>query len=490
MIKEFLKEAEDFIYKEVAKNANLLLGKNKTASLSTGMFLKLPVRVEVEQVTSPIPKLYKELETFMPYFSAYTKVGNTTEVFFTFMYYEEKDLKQILNHMHRYSLFFAFVYMHEVQHILRKHVTTSYSTMMQRIAGDTPNSHELINIAEDHAINYSLKDIFVAAHKAHSSVGKSYKLMDTWNEIEKICLYNKSYHEDQLSDIDILKDLLSKSKTPNTIDVSDLFQSVSFGGKESIQPKEGSTLSQKDVSNNKEGKCSTVTDDMDISISDLAESLKDIITENTRGTETGNLFEQLFESIKVDTGWFKKVKASFKRQVFYKTHDYTTSWRNLNSTYRHIYMAPKKTFIDDKISIILSVDHSGSMSTEDLQRLLYLIESESKRISELKVLVHDTQIIKEFTISNEYDISKSPEFSSALATRYTSGGTSHECIFDYIQNMGIKDTSQVMYMSFSDNQSDIEQTFKKYPIMRKITNYWVCTERNPVAVPGTNITMV
>jgi len=226
-------------------------------------------------------------------------------------------------------------------------------------------------------------------------------------------------------------------------------------------------------------------------MADLADSIQDIISSNTKGSAAGELFEKLFESVKVETGWFKKIKASFKRQVFYKTHDYTTNWANLNNTYRRIYKSPKKQFLDTKVNIILSVDHSGSMSDNDLQKLLYLMESEATRIGAITVLVHDTRVIKEFTLENDYDITKSPQFKEALATRYTSGGTSHSCVFSHIQDMKIPEPNMVIYMSFSDNHSDIDETFKNYPIMRKLTNYWICAgANNPVSVLGTNIPMV
>ena len=62
---DFIKETEDYVYKEVAKYANLILGKNKTASLSTGMFLKLPIEVNLSKSYEPLPTLDKELKTFM-----------------------------------------------------------------------------------------------------------------------------------------------------------------------------------------------------------------------------------------------------------------------------------------------------------------------------------------------------------------------------------------------------------------------------------------
>jgi len=127
--------------------------------------------------------------------------------------------------------------------------------------------------------------------------------------------------------------------------------------------------------------------------------------------------------------------------------------------------------------------------TEDLQRLLYLIESESTRIASLRVLIHDTRIIKDFLIEDDYDIASSPQFSEALATRYTSGGTSHKCVFEAIEQAKLPDPSMVLYMSFSDNYSDIEEEFNNFPIMRKLINYWVAAGGVPVNVPGTNIKM-
>ena len=484
-IKEFIKTTEDEIYKEVAKNSNLILGKNKTASLSTGLFLKLPIVISVEKVNQPLPKMYKELKTFMPYFSAYTKIGNTTEVYFTFLYHTEKDLNKISKELYRHGAFFAFVYMHEVQHIIRKHVTSSYDTMMTRIAGNVAFPHELINIAEDHAINYSIKDLFMIS-----------PLRNKWNEIEEIGQYKAEYHKKKMSDIDILKDMVENDEPITKEQISDMLSKVTCDGKSSNQPTEpnGGTSQNNEENKNdskpgKIDKTSTTTDDLDNSLSDLSEAIQDIIASNTKGTQAGELFEEIFSAIKVDVGWFKKIKASFKRQVYYKTHDFNTNWANLNTTYRKIYKAPKKQFIDNKINIILSVDHSGSMMTEDLQRLLYLIESESKRIASLRVLIHDTRIIKDFMIEDDYDIASSPDFSAALATRYTSGGTSHRCVFEAIEEMKLPDPSMVMYMSFSDNYSDIEEEFHNFPVMRKLTNYWVAANGKPVNVPGTNITM-
>ena len=478
--KEFLIQAENLIYKEIAKNANLMLGKNKTAGLSTGLFLKLPIEIELKKVDYTLPKLYKTLESFMPQFSAYVKMGENTKVHMVFMYNDAKKLHTLLANIEKYrGVFLTFVYMHEVQHILRKHTTSSYDNMMQRIASKIQNPHEAINIAEDYAINYSIKDLI-----------KISELHSYWHEIEQCTMYKTEYHSKKMSDIEILKDMVANAKEPQVNDKCNGYKIVSMDGKDSLQPAAGKAEGEGGEGTSGD-KTSTLGDDADIAISDLSNSLQDIITTATKGTAAGELMEELFSAIKVETGWFKKIKASFKRQVYYKTHDFYTSWSNMNNVYRRIYKAPKKFFLDSKIRIILSVDHSGSMSTTDLQKLLYLIESESTKISAITVLIHDTRIVKSFEITDDFDVSTSPMFKEALGVRYVSGGTSHECVFKYIEDLKLPEPDKVIYMSFSDNYSNIEQTIGNYPIMRKLTKYWICAgANNPVKVAGTNILMV
>jgi hypothetical protein len=479
-ILDFLKQTEDYCYKEVAKNTNLILGKNKTAGLSTGLFLKLPIDVKVEKVDNPLPKLNKDLSTFFGRFTAYVTLGDVTKVNFVFMYHEEKDLRATERELKRHGAFLAFVYMHELQHIVRKHNTKSYETMMTRIASNVKDPYQLINIAEDYAINYAIKDLM---------------LLDTtlkakWTEIESCVCYDSKYHTDKLSDIDTLKDLIEQGKEATSEQLSATTEKVSFEGKDSLQPIEGAG----EDSSNEEGeegegsggkldKTSTTQDDLDNAMSDLSESIQDLIKSQTKGTKAGELIEELFSSIKVETGWFKKIKASFKRQVYYMTHDYTTSWSNLNNTYRRIYKAPKKQFIDNKLEIVLSVDHSGSVGTEALQRLLYLMEDSSKYITKLTVLIHDTRIVKEFTIEDDFDIANNPQFKEALATRFVVGGTSHSDIFTWL-TANIKTLDKSIYISYSDNYSDIPQEWAKNPKLRNLTTYFVCTENNPMEVPG------
>ena len=86
------------------------------------------------------------------------------------------------------------------------------------------------------------------------------------------------------------------------------------------------------------------------------------------------------------------------------TNTFKSQWSSLNITYRNKFKAPNVAYEDNKLSVILSVDHSASVSTEGLQKLLYLFEKNSKRITTLFVLIHDTEVVQEFTIESDFDI--------------------------------------------------------------------------------------
>jgi hypothetical protein len=214
---EFIIKAENYIYKSTAKHLNQILGKNKTNHLSTGIFLKLPIVVNIEKVNFEQQKLTKDLKSFLDYYSAYVITENTTEVHMTFLYNSEPDLQKILNNFKYRDVIFAFVYMHELQHIIRKHNTSSYESMMLNIAKDIYKPHDIINIAEDHAINYSIKDLFMKADS---------KIKNSWYEIENTFMYNAKYHNKKMSDIDILKDLIEKNYFITKKQISNLLEKI------------------------------------------------------------------------------------------------------------------------------------------------------------------------------------------------------------------------------------------------------------------------
>jgi len=478
MVKEYLYKIDKYIFKEVVKEFNNIYGQNKTAPLASGIFLKLPIIINLVKLPSVD---YSKLETS---FTAYTKMGNEAEVYFDFFYSEDKDLPKLFKLIEQYQTFWAYVYQHEILHILLKHATTAFDKRMIRIAKeiklglDDNTIHKFINYAEDYFINYSIKDLTES-----SSTGINI-LLDKG-------LYDSTYHSKKMSDIEILKDLLENSKVNTTpIDGTDYeLQEVTDGkGNTTVQIKKvgtGSGNTSEPSESNSNGNSSTLTDEQ---LANLAQSINSVIQSQAKGSQAAIIAEELFESIKINTDWFKKLKTTFERDVYYMTHNYYTKWSNLNNKYRSIFKSPKKYYLDTKLEIVLSIDQSGSMPQDSLQKLLYLMEDKGKSISKLTVLIHDTEISKEFVLESDYGIDTNPQFKDALATRYQSGGTSHSSVFKWLQT-NIKNPQETIYISFSDNYSNIEQVWTNYPILKQLKTYLVCPVNNPMKVPTVNIMM-
>jgi len=268
--------------KEVAKELNQMYGQTRTAPMSVGLFLKVPIRIQlIQQEEIDYSQLYKS-------YTAYTKVGNEVEVFFDFFYSDEKSLNSLINLIEINSTFWAYLYQHELLHILFKHITKAFDSRMARIAKECkPNLapaliHSYINIAEDYFINYSIKDIV----KSTSSNG-----MSTFLEYG---VYNQDYHNQKLSDIDILRRILDDitvTSTPLANGYSLQIAEDSKGNKQASITKDG-------TGSGSDGKNAKLSD---TELADLASSVNSTIQSHAKGSSAASITAQLFKSIKVNT---------------------------------------------------------------------------------------------------------------------------------------------------------------------------------------------
>jgi hypothetical protein len=131
------------------------------------------------------------------------------------------------------------------------------------------------------------------------------------------------------------------------------------------------------------------------------------------------------------------------------------------------------------------------MHTEDLQKLFHLIKSVSTKIEFCRVIIHTSAVIKVFDLQDDEDIQSHPDFEAAFGQRHASGGTSHACVFENISSWCSNSVTDYIYISLSDNYSDIESCIHKYPSIQRMTKYWLTPSDgrllNTSIVGGTNI---
>lgn len=465
--KQFMYEIPHFIYSEVAKSVNQLCGLSKTSSMIANLFTTLPLQIELRHITDQ-PKPRKKLNALEEFTHAYLKHDDSTKVIIAFWYDSEKHIKRISKAIHKHPEFFAYLYMREALKLTRRMNTATHYRMMSSIIKHTnpaipATAHYKYSIqACNYAVNETIKQLFAAS-----------PLADKFNTIIEGQAFDPDYAT--LSEMDIVAKLATATDSTESEQFDSgfvfdfLFNSIFLADTNGALPVDEHIQT------------------------DLGETLENHLGSMSRGTGSAAIFGQFFTAKKVSTGWFKKLAAKFSKDVYYMTNTFKSQWSSLNITYRHKFKAPKASYEDNKLSVILSVDHSGSVSTEGLQQLLYLFEKQSKRITQLIVLIHDTEIVKEFTIKSDFDIKSNPDFLAALSNRYAVGGTSHSAVFSRINDMLTTkqiDPSKSIYISFSDNLSDIPASIAKYPAIKQLSVTFLVPKSNPMNIKGcTDISM-
>ena len=464
--KEFMHEIPHFIFKEVAKTTNQLCGLSKTSSMIASLFTTLPLQVELRHMTNT-PKPTKKLNALGEFTHAYIKHDDSTKVYIAFWYDTKKDIKRIGKAIHKHPEFFAYLYMREALKLTRRMNTQTHYRMMSsiikhinpRIPVETHYRHSIR--ACNYAVNNTIKQLFDAS-----------PVSNKFNKIIEGQSYSITYSG--LSEMDILKDLIENYK-PTLAEIVMDIEFIFIGGEIVPASIDGELPEDEAIQ------------------TDIGESVESQLGSMSRGTGSAAIFGDFFSAKKVSTGWFKKLANKFIKDVYYMTNTFKSEWSSLNITYRHKFKAPKASYEDNKLSVVLSVDHSASVSTEGLQKLLYLFEKHSKKVTNLIVLIHDTEIVKEFTLDDDYDITNNPNFKAALSNRYAVGGTSHLEVFKRIDEMlSTKqiDPDKSIYISFSDNYSDIPASIAKYPSIKQLSVTFLSPESNPMNIPGcTDISM-
>ena len=461
---EFLHEASHLIFKEIAKSVNMLCGLSKTSSMIANIFTTLPIQIELRHITGQ-PKPSKKLNAIDEFVHAYIKHDDSTKVYIAFYYATEKQLNRISKAINKHPEFFAYLYMREALKLTRLMNTKTHYTMMSGII-----KYNNPSISPEDYYRYSIAACNMAVSNTIKQLFNASLISD---KLSKIMEHQFPNHNSSLSEMDILKSLVNDPELVGTpmepIDDHSMYDPY---------------LNEVFTKGNIDGSI-PINEHIQ---TNLGETLTNHFATMARGTGSAAIFEAAFTAKKVKTGWFKKLAAKFSRDVFYMTNNFRSQWSGLNVTYRHKFKAPKAHYEDNKLAVILSIDHSGSVSTCGLQKLLYLFEKHSKKITQLIVLIHDTEVVKDFILEDDFDISSNPNFKQALAHRFAVGGTSHSAVMANISAKladGTIDPDKTIYISFSDNYSDIPESWAAHPAMSKLSTIFLTPQDNPVNIPGT-----
>ena len=504
----FIKKFEEEFYLRVRNYINSFLNLDESNLISLGLFLQLPIQVSLTKITE-LPQLQgveihssqNSLKEFLRYFSAYTVIQKENEnikfvVHFSFLYQNNEDLDRFLDSLNEQIIrkFLSFAYLHELQHILRRHTTKATISIYEGIVKNFLAKHKMegvdinliINSAFDYAINYPLFDLIW---------DKEFREI-----LEFISLYDKSYHKAKMSELTILEDLLKK--VANNEIKTDSKKSMGKDGRKNEQIESSAiTIKQKD---GKEDKISshkltkhqifgeTIEDTTKIEreAQNIANSIAKFIKEKQKGNLSNDTLSTLGAVIKVKADWVKELINSIYTITRDITHQYISTWGSLKNQYRKIGLFPNKKFLRKTSFVYASIDQSGSMSNEELRKINYILTQIAKKVNYLHIIIHDFMIVQTFQFGTKSEEQgRKFDLSKFIKQRYSYGGTSHEDVFKYLdKNVKKSEIMQSIYISFSDNMSDIEEKYYNFKVIKKIKKFWVTTDLD-VDVAGKKISM-
>lgn len=459
-IKEFEYKVNKLIYDVSAIQINELIGTSKTSTASIGLYLNVPIKVKARKTDKKLETSKKAINNTI----AYLNHEDQNTIQFAFFYNDEKKLKSLYKSIEKHSYYMTYMYLRELFRLMRNHNTLAHYNMMKRVikttkSVDPTTYYSYILIASDYAINNYLYDLYARTNAPYAE-----KVL---SNIVKYENFNKNFKD--MDDIQILVEVLNTSTVVPVILDNDIHLD-----------KNSDTMYLVD---------NKLKDNDDI-IVDLGESISNHLRSASRGLGSSQIFESAILASKVKTGWFKKLNKNITRTVHYMTENSYSSWSNYNIVYKHKFKSPKHVHQKNALNIYISVDQSGSMSDDDLGKLLYIVKKHATKINKIVVWIHDSEIVKEFTLTESSGELSVTDITKVFGNRVACGGTSHKCIADKLYSLNL-DADKNIYISFSDNYSDIPQAWKQYKSLSKIPTYWVCTVNNPVPsqVGGTNITL-
>ncbi|MBC8427445.1 MAG: M48 family metalloprotease [Proteobacteria bacterium] len=176
----------------------------------------------------------------------------------------------------------------------------------------------------------------------------------------------------------------------------------------------------------------------------------------TRGMEGGNILEFIKELTKVVIPWDELLEIAIKNHVVPSMEN--RSWKTPMKRFRsHGITIPGMGTDITASKMIVVIDTSGSIGSDDLAKFLSICNDSLIHFDEIIAIQHDHEI-KKVTIVDKSNVETGLNDIAHFTGR---GGTSHTEVFQYIEKkLWYEDNNVGLVIMLTDYYSDIDENWK------------------------------
>jgi predicted metal-dependent peptidase len=329
-----------------------------------------------------------------------------------------------------------FIILHELMHILYLHLF---------IREDANFDHDIANLANDHVINEALKrdeNLFdISCPKDAFLVPELVGQNLSWVEVYDYIM--KNYDK-------IAKDWVIDLKNKTTDEILSAIRDII-----SDLAPQNKKITEEQINNVKVNIITAIQNNP---------YLQDLI--KNRSNSTNSVFQIFKDFITVEIPWEVLLEKAILKQLALSRPSDDRTWRTINKKIlHHNYILPGKDQEETIDTILFCIDTSGSMSDTDIKKAINIVDQSYHKEHNIRLIMHDTIIQQNIILTDINDVYK-------VIGR---GGTSHQPVFDWIENY-IKENDDLSLIVFiTDFCSDIESIWNSYKWKDEIPYVFIVT---------------
>jgi predicted metal-dependent peptidase len=187
-----------------------------------------------------------------------------------------------------------------------------------------------------------------------------------------------------------------------------------------------------------------------------------------KGSMPGHFIEYLDKFFEVELPWDDILENAILYNV---QNSQEVAWSNPNEIFRHLgILLPGEYKTQEAEILVVGVDTSGSIGSEDLRKFVGVIYKSAAYYSKIYVIVHDVPIQAEIEIE---DTSNPEIVIDAIKNKMIGrGGTSHQDVLERIGEL-VDDVPVSTVIFLTDFYSDVEHYKDENPWMKDTETIWV-----------------